>query len=239
MSTPHINAKPGDFGKVVLMPGDPLRAKWIAENFLTDVVLVNEVRGILAFTGKTKNGARISVMASGMGMPSIGIYAHELFTAYGVEAIIRVGTAGAYQPEIQLKDIIIAAGACTDSNWMAPYSLNGATYSAIADYELLSTAVEAAKAGGYRSHVGNILSSDIFYDHNPNSWKKWAELGCLCVDMETYGLYQIAAELHKKALGILSTSNSFLFTKDLTPEERQTSLTSMIKVAIEAAEKFA
>ncbi|MFA9263139.1 MAG: hypothetical protein ACEQSB_07430, partial [Undibacterium sp.] len=146
MPTPHIAAKEGAFAKVVLMPGDPLRAKWVAETFLTDAQLVTDVRGILGYTGKTASGKVVSVMASGMGMPSIGIYSHELFTTYGVETIIRIGTCGSYQPDIKLKDLILAEGACTNSNWMGEHSLYGGTYSAIADFSLLSAAAEAAKA---------------------------------------------------------------------------------------------
>src|SRR5574344_2855042 len=174
--TPHIKAEKGDFANVVLMPGDPLRAKWIAETYLHDAKLVNEVRGILAYTGLTASGKRVSVMASGMGMPSIGIYCHELYTSFGVDAIIRIGTCGAFQKQTKLKDLIIAEGACTNSNWMGQHNLYGGSFSAIADYELLSSAVEAAKAGNFRYQVGNIVSSDTFYDYRPDTWKKWANL---------------------------------------------------------------
>lgn len=168
MSTAHIGAENGDFAKVVLMPGDPLRAKWIAENFLTDVKQVTAIRGILGFTGLTKGGKRVSVMASGMGIPSLGIYSHELYSFFGVEVIIRIGTIGAFLAETQLKDLIIAQGACTDSNWASQYELGG-TFSAISDYGLLSSAVEAAKEKGFRYQVGNVLSSDFFYTYQPNS----------------------------------------------------------------------
>ena len=172
MSTPHIEAKAGDFAKVVLMPGDPKRAEWIATTFLKEAKLVTSVRGILGFTGKAPDGSLVSVMASGMGMPSIGIYSHELYTNYGVEAIIRIGTIGAYQEGIELKDILIGQGACTNSNWMGEHSLYGGTFSAIADYDLLSWAVESARSNNFKNHVGNILSSDTFYGYRPEAWKK-------------------------------------------------------------------
>jgi purine-nucleoside phosphorylase len=239
MPTPHINAQKGDFAKVVLMPGDPLRAKWIAETYLKNAKLVNDVRGILAYTGTSPDGHRISVMASGMGMPSIGIYSHELYTSYGVEAIIRIGTIGSYQNAIHLKDLIIAEGACTDSNWMGQHNLHGGTYSAIADYGLLSTAVEAAAAGGFTYHVGNIVSCDIFYDYKPDNWKKWASLGVLGVEMETYALYETAAELGKKALAICTVSDSFPNNERLSVEQRQQGLADMVMTALVVAEKYA
>ena len=162
--TPHISAKPGDFGKTVLMPGDPLRSKFIAENFLENPVLVNNVRGVNGYTGFYK-GTRVSVMASGMGMPAIGIYSHELFTGYGVENIIRIGSAGSIQEHIHLYDLVIAQGACTDSNFAAQFHLPG-TFAPIASWELLTEAVKAAEANGAAYHVGNVNSSDVFYgDH--------------------------------------------------------------------------
>lgn len=238
MPTPHINAKEGAFAKVVLMPGDPLRAKWIAETFLKDAELVTDVRGILGYTGHTANGKRISVMASGMGMPSIGIYSHELFTAYGVEAIIRIGTCGTYQKEVAVGDVVIAQGSCTDSNWMGQYDLKGGTYSAIASFDLLEEAVKAGREKGKTIHVGNILSADIFYDHDRDAWKKWAELGILGVEMESYALYVNAVTLHKKALCILTVSDSFLGAPAMSAEERQKGLVDMVEVAIGAAERF-
>jgi purine-nucleoside phosphorylase len=238
MPTPHIEAQKGDFAKIVLMPGDPKRAEWIAKNFLTEAKLVNSVRGALAFTGKAPDGSLVSVMASGMGMPSIGIYCHELFTSFGVEAIIRIGTMGSYQKGIGLKDLVLAEGACTDSNWMGQHSLYGGTYSAIADFWLLSAAAEAAKAGGFPYHVGNIFSSDIFYDHRPDAWKKWANMGVLGVEMETYALYATAAELGKKALAICSVSDSFITNERLSPEDREKGLTAMAMTALVTAERF-
>lgn len=238
MSTPHINAKDNAFAKVVLMPGDPLRAKWIAETFLHDYEEVTNVRGILGFTGYTANNKRISVMASGMGMPSIGIYSHELFTSYGVETIIRVGTCGTYQKDVNLKDVIICVGACTDSNWANQYQLNG-TYSAVADVELFYTAISKAKETKTPYHAGNILSADVFYDVDPDMWKKWANLGVLGVEMESYALYVNAAALHKRALCLLTVTDSFI-KKDqkLTSEERANGLVDMIKLAISTAEEY-
>ena len=237
MGTPHIGAKLGDFAKVVLMPGDPLRAKWIADTYLHDVRLVNEVRGVLGFTGKTKNNIPLSVMASGMGMPSIGIYSHELFTHYGVEAIIRIGTMGTYQKDVHLKDILLAEGASTDSNWMSQHHLGG-TYSAIADFSLLLTAYQAAKTLGHPVHVGNILSADIFYDTDPNTWKRWADLGILGVEMEAYALYVEACKLKKNALAMMTVTDSFILEEKLTAEERQLGLSQMVETAILTAEEY-
>ena len=237
MPTPHINAKEGDFAKVVLMPGDPVRAKWIAETFLHDYKQVTDVRGILGFTGYTKNGKKISVMASGMGMPSIGIYSHELFTAYGVEAIIRVGTCGSYQPEINLKDVLIVTTASTDSNWCGQFGLNG-TYSAGADFELMCEARAQAIKNKVPYHGGNILAADVFYDDDPNMWKKWAKLGVMGVEMESYSLYTNAAKLHKKALCLLTVTDSFILKEKLTSEERAFGLGRMIELSIATAEKF-
>jgi purine-nucleoside phosphorylase len=238
MPTPHIGAEKGDFARVVLMPGDPRRAEWMAQTFLKDAKLVSDIRGMLGFTGTSPDGSRLSIMASGMGMPSIGVYSHELFSSYGVEVIIRVGTCGGYQSDVHLKDLVIAQGACTDSNWMGQHSLYGGTFSAIADYELLSYAVEAAKAGGFPTHVGNVISSDVFYDYKPDAWKKWANLGVLAVEMEAYSLYATAAELGKKALCICTVSDSFLSSDILSAKERQEGLSNMIMTAIVAAEKY-
>lgn len=238
MPTPHIEAQKGDYAKVVLMPGDPKRAEWIAKTFLKEPKLINSVRGALAFTGKTADGTLVSVMSSGMGMPAIGIYSHELYTSYGVEVIIRIGTCGGYQEGIKLRDLVIAEGACTNSNWMGEHSLYGGTFSAIADYELLSSAVEAAKAGGFSYHVGNILSSDVFYEYRPDAWKKWANLGILGVEMEAYALYATAAELGKKALAICTVSDLFTGTDVMTHEERQQGVRDMVMTALVVAEKY-
>ena len=200
--TPHISAKPGDFGKTVLMPGDPLRSKFIAENFLENPVLVNNVRGVQGYTG-TYKGVRVSVMASGMGMPAIGIYSHELFNGYGVENIIRVGSAGAIQENIKLYDLVLGQGACTDSNWASQYHLPG-TFAPIASWELLSEAVKACEANGARYHVGNINSSDTFDgDHvgvpeGLDSVCGLKKMGVMALEMEAAALYMNAARYGKR-----------------------------------------
>ena len=239
MPTPHINAQPGDFAKVVLMPGDPLRAKWIAETFLHDVQLVTTVRNVYGYTGYTENGKRISVMASGMGMPSIGIYSQELYSVYGVEVIIRIGTCGAYQKGIEVGDIILAEGASTDSNWPGQFALNGGTYSAIASFGVLLSAYEAAKKMGLNVHVGNILSSDVFYNYDKGVWKRFADLGVLGVEMESYAVYANAVLNKKKALGLFTVSDSFVDTKIMASEERQTGLRNRALLGIATAEQFA
>ncbi len=238
MPTPHINAEDGAFAKTVLMPGDPKRAKWIAENFLVDAKLVTDVRGILGYTGFTKTGKRVSVMASGMGLPSIGIYSYELFTHYGVESIIRIGTCGAYQPGIKLFDVIIGQSASTDSDWAQQFNLRGGTFSAIADFDMILAAYSAVVRRGLDVHVGNILSSDIFYDFDPDFWKSWAKLGILGVEMESYALYTTAARLKKRALCILTVTDLFLdSSKKATPEERETGVATMVDIALEIADK--
>ncbi len=233
MATPHNQASEGAFGKTVLMPGDPLRAKFIAENFLQDVVQVNSVRNMFGYTG-TYKGKKVSVMGSGMGMPSIGIYAHELYAFYGVERIIRVGTCGAYSPDCKVFDVILAQGACTNSAWAHQYALPG-TFSAISDFGMLKNAYEIAESKKMNTHVGNILSSDIFYNDQPEVWKKWAKMGCLGVEMESYALYSTAAYLHKKALCILTVSDSFITHEETTPQQRQTSFKDMMEIALEVA----
>ena len=238
MPTPHNEALKGDIAKVVLMPGDPNRAKWIVDNFLHDVKLVNQVRGMVCYTGLTKNNKRISVMSSGMGHPSIGIYSHELFTEYDVDVIIRVGTCGSYQPNINLKDVLVCQGACTDSNWMSQYGLNG-TFSAIASYDVLEEAVSVLKKHNYPYHVGNIFAADVFYDVDKDLWKRWARLGVMGVEMESYALYVNAAYLGKKALTLLTVTDNFVKEGRLTAQERQTGLFNMIDIAVETAEKFA
>ena len=237
MPTPHINAKDDAFAKVVLMPGDPVRAKWIADTFLHDYVQVTDVRGILGFTGYTSNGKRLSVMASGMGMPSIGIYSHELFTHYGVEAIIRVGTCGSYQPYIKLKDVVVGTTASTDSGWSQQYGLHG-TLSMGADFDMCVSAYNHAKELGLPFHGGNILAADVFYDYKSDSWKKWADLGVLAVEMESYSLYCNAARFRKKALCLLTVTDSFIDPEKLTSEERAFGLVRMIELAVKVAEDF-
>ena len=238
MPTPHINAEDGAFAKTVLMPGDPKRAQWIAENFLTDAKLVTDVRGVLGYTGYTKKGKRVSVMASGMGLPSIGIYSYELFTHYGVESIIRIGTCGAYQPGIKLFDVIIGMSASTDSDWAQQFNLRGGTFSACADFDMVLAAYSAVVRRGLDVHVGNILSSDIFYDFDPDFWKNWAKLGILGVEMESYALYVTAARLKKRALCILTVTDLFLDgSKKATAEERETGVKTMVEIALEIADK--
>ena len=189
--TPHINASPEDFAKTVLMPGDPLRAKFIAETYFDKAVLVNNVRGIQGYTGEYK-GKRVSVMASGMGMPSIGIYSYELFNFYDVDNIIRVGTAGGISETIKVRDIVIAMGACTNSNYASQYALPG-TFAPIASYSLMKKAIEKATQRGARFHVGNCLSSDTFYSDDLTATEKWSKMGVLCVEMEAAALYMNAA----------------------------------------------
>ena len=224
--TPHISAKPGDFAKTVLMPGDPLRSKFIAENFLENPVLVNNVRGVQGYTGLYK-GVKVSVMASGMGMPAIGIYSHELFTGYGVE-------------NINLYDLVIAQGACTDSNWAKQFHLPG-TFAPIASWELLTEAVKAAEANGATYHVGNVNSSDVFYgDHvgvpeGLDSVYGLRKMGVMALEMEAAALYMNAARYGKRALCICTISDHVLKGVETTSQERQTAFTTMMKVALDVA----
>lgn len=238
MATPHINAEFGDIAKVVLMPGDPKRAKLIADSFLRDVKEVSDVRGIVCYTGKSPRGKRVSVMASGMGQASIGIYSYELFKFYGVEMIIRVGTCGSYQKHIKVKDIIIATTASTDGNWAHQYELEG-TYSAGADFIAANVAYVEATKLKKKVYAGNVLSADVFYNDSVEAWKQWEKMGVLAVEMESYALYCNAARLGKKALCILTVSDSFHESELLTSEERQNSLMDMLNIAINTAEKFA
>ena len=233
--TPHIAAKQGDFAKTVLMPGDPLRAKFIAETYLENAVLVNNVRGVQGYTGYYK-GKRVSVMASGMGQPSIGIYSYELFHFYGVESIIRVGSCGSFSPELHARDIIVAMGACTNGNYAAQYNLPG-TYCPIASYELVRKAADECEKAGVNYRVGNILSSDVFYD-DANSGMQWAKMGVLGVEMESAALYCNAARAGKKALCICTVSDSFIYPEEnTTAEERQISFTKMMEIALNIAEE--
>ena len=235
MATPHISAEMGAFAKTVLMPGDPLRAKYIAENYLEDAVLVNNVRGVQGYTGYYK-GKRVSVMASGMGQPSIGIYSYELFNFYGVESIIRVGSCGSFSPELHARDIIVAMGACTNGNYASQYNLPG-TFAPIASYELVRKAAEECEKAGVNYRVGNILSSDMFYD-DANSGMQWAKMGVLGVEMESAALYCNAARAGKKALCICTVSDSFIYPEEnTTAEERQISFTKMMEIALNIAEE--
>lgn len=230
MPTPHNAAKKGDIAKTVLMPGDPLRAKFIADTFLENVTCFNTVRNMFGYTGYYK-GKKVSVMGSGMGMPSIGIYSYELFDQYDVERIIRIGSAGSYTADCKLFDIVIAQGACTNSNWAHQYALPG-PFSAIASYNVLEEAVNACRELKAPYHVGNVLSSDVFYNDQPETWKKWAKMGCLAVEMESYALYCNAAYLGKEALCILTISDSFITHEETTAEQRQNSFTKMMEVAL-------
>ena len=232
--TPHIAAKEGDFAKTVLMPGDPLRAKFIAETYLENAVLVNNVRGVQGYTGYYK-GKRVSVMASGMGQPSIGIYSYELYHFYGVETIIRVGSCGSFSPDLHVRDIIVAMGACTNGNYASQYNLPG-TFCPIADFEMVRRAAEQCEKMGLKYKVGNILSSDMFYD-DANSGMQWAKMGVLGVEMESAALYCNAARAGKKALCICTVSDSFIYPEEnTTAEERQVSFTKMMEVALTIAD---
>ena len=238
--TPHINVLDEiGFGKTVLMPGDPLRSKFIAENFLENPVLVNNVRGVQGYTGYYK-GVKVSVMASGMGMPSMGLYSHELFNVFGVENIIRVGSAGSIQEYINLFDIVIAQASCTDSNWAKQFHLPG-TFAPIGSWELISEAVKACEANGATYHVGNVNSSDVFYgDHEgvPEGLDEvygLKKMGVIALDMESAALYMNAARYGKRALCICTISDHLLKHQLISAEERQTAFTQMMKVALDVA----
>ena len=231
--TPHIEAKEGDFASTVLMPGDPQRARFVAENFLTGAVLVNKVRGALGYTGEY-NGKRVSVMASGMGQPSIGIYSYELFNFYDVENIIRIGSCGSFDKDLHVRDLILAMGACTNGNYAAQYNLPG-TFCPIADYGLLKNAVDECEKRDIRYKVGNILSSDMFYD-DAQSGMLWSKMGVLGVEMESAALYMNAARAGKKALCICTVSDSFVYPQEnCSAKEREQTFTDMMKVALEVA----
>ena len=240
--TPHINASPEDFGQTVLMPGDPLRSKFVAENFLENARLVNNVRGVQGYTG-TYKGVKVSVMASGMGIPSISLYAHELYHAFGVQNIMRIGSSGSMQPHIKLRDIVIAQGACTDSNIGQNFRLPG-TFAPIASFEMLRKAVDACEEIGVTYHVGNIFTSDVFYndeDGLPEIMKMvpaWQKMGVMAAEMEAAGLYMTAARAGKNALCICTISDQILTGEGLTSEERQTSFREMMQVALETAVKL-
>ena len=226
--TPHNAAKYGEIAETVIMSGDPLRAKFMAENFLENPVLFNDVRGMLGFTG-TYKGKRVSVMGHGMGIPSIAIYTYELFNFYDVKNIIRVGTAGCIQPGMKLGDLVIAQGACTNSAYINQFKLPG-TYAPIADFGLLNKAVKTCEELGYGYKVGNVMSSDNFYDEY-SGWKEWQRMGVLAVEMEASALYANAAKAGKHALAILTVSDSIVDGSATTAEERRTSFTKMMEVA--------
>ncbi len=241
--TPHINAVPEDFAKTVLMPGDPLRAKFIAENYLTDSKLVNNVRGVHGYTG-TYEGVRVSVMGSGMGMPSIGIYSYELYNFFGVENIIRVGSAGGMSEKLEIKSIVAAIGACTDSNFASNFNIPG-SFAPTADFGLLSACVEAGKESGIDVKVGNVLSSDVFYKdevhemgHGLSNIERWAKMGVLAEEMEAAALYMNAARAGKKALCVCTVSDNMITGEGMSSEERETSFDEMIKLVLRTAVKI-
>lgn len=240
--TPHINATPDDFARTVLMPGDPLRSKLIAENYLENAKLVNNVRGVQGYTG-TYKGTRVSVMASGMGIPSIGIYSHELFNVYGVDNIIRIGSAGAMVKDVKLKDIVMGMGACTDSNFAWQFRLPG-NFAPICSYNILKECIAATEEVGANYHVGNLYSSDLFYVDEDNLQDfekfvaKWGKMGVLAVEMESAGLYCNAARYGKNALAICTVSDNLLTGERLSADERQNSFSQMIEVGLETAVKL-
>ena len=234
--TIHIKSEKDKVAKTVLMPGDPLRAKFIAETFLEGAELFNNVRGVQGYTGSWK-GSRVSVMASGMGMPSIGIYSYELYNGFDVENIIRVGSAGALREDVALRDIVFGQGACTNSNFGAQFHMAG-TIAPIADFGLLTTAVDRAKVIGARTHVGNILSADTFYDDFPEDATNWNRMGVLAVEMEAAALYLTAARHGKRALAMCTISDHLLEHTGLTAEERERSFTQMIEIALDTAKEI-
>lgn len=227
--TPHIGAQIGEIARTVLMAGDPLRAKFMAESFLENPVQFNNIRGMLGFTG-TYNGKRVSVMGHGMGIPSIGIYTYELFNFYDVETIIRIGSAGAYSRDMHVGDLILAMGACTDSNYGSQFGLPG-TFAPLADFKLLRGAAEACEELGIRYKVGNVLSSDVFYSDTPQT-DKWIKMGVLAVEMEAAALYMNAARAGKRALTICTISDHVILGENTSPEEREKTFTGMMKVAL-------
>ncbi len=235
MSTPHNAAKMGDIAETVLLPGDPLRAKFIAENFLTDVVQFNSVRNMFGFTG-TYEGKKVSVMGTGMGCASIGIYSYELIHMYGVKNLIRIGSCGAMHPSAKMGDIVMAAGASTDTNYAHQYQLPG-SFSASATFDLLRKAVEEAEKNSFPYVVGNVLSSDIFYTET-EEWRSWAKMGVLAAEMESFALYCNAARAGVNALAIFTVSDSMISKEEMSAEERQTGFTNMMKVALGVAARL-
>lgn len=232
--TPHINvSEQGVIAETVLMPGDPLRAKFIAETYLENPVQFNTVRNMFGYTG-TYKGKKISVMGSGMGMPSIGIYSYELIHFYGVKNLIRIGSCGAIQEDLKIRDIVIGISASTNSNYASQYNLPG-TFAPTASWTLVKKAVDIAEKKGIPTKVGNILSSDTFYDDDPDTWRKWAKMGVLAIEMEAAALYMNAARAGVNALCILTVSDSLVSHEATTAEERQTSFTNMMEIALELA----
>lgn len=233
MATPHINAAPGAFAETILFPGDPLRAKYIAETFLENVEQVTDVRNMLGFTG-TYKGTRISVMGSGMGIPSASIYAYELIKEYGVKNLIRVGTCGAISTDVKVRDVIIGMGACTDSK-VNRLRFKDHDFAAIADFDLLSAVVDSAKKHGTQIRVGNIFSADLFYTPDPQMFDVMEKMGILGVEMEAAGLYGVAHELGAKALCVVTVSDHIRTGEKTTSDERQTTFNDMIIMTLDAA----
>ena len=234
--TAHIKATPAQIAKTVLMPGDPKRSELVAKKFLKDAVMFNDVRGVKGYTGTWK-GVPVSVMASGMGMPSIGIYSYELYHGFGVENIIRIGSAGSMREDVKVRDIVLGMGACTDSAYGNQFGLDG-SFAPICDYDLLARSVEIGKEKGFRTHVGNILSSDVFYDDNPDRNLLWRKMGVLAVEMEAAALYMNAARAGKRALAICTVSNSLVTGEELSADERETTFGEMIELALDVAISF-
>mgnify|MGYP005726799597 CR=1 FL=1 len=228
----HIGAKDGEIAESILLPGDPMRAKFVAENLLENAVCYNQVRGMLGFTGEYK-GKRVSVQGTGMGIPSISIYAHELISEYKVKNLIRIGTCGSILPELHLRDVILAMSASTDSH-INRLRFNGMDYAPTASFSLLKKAYDAATARGSDVHVGNILSTDTFYNDEPDSWKHWAEYGVLGLEMETAALYTLAAKFNANALSVLTVSDDIVRHEIATSEEREKTFTQMVEIALEA-----
>lgn len=227
--TPHIGAKKGDIAPIVIMAGDPLRAKFMAEHYLDNPVLFNTVRNMFGYTG-TYKGRPVSVMGHGMGIPSIAIYTYELYNFYGVKTIVRIGSAGAYHKDLKIGDLVLAMGACTDSNYAAQYDLPG-TFAPIADYGLLKKCVDTCEELGYRYKVGNVMSADVFYSDHPQA-DKWIKMGVLAVEMEAAALYMNAARSGNKAMALFTISDHILTGEITSAEERQTTFTKMMDVAL-------
>jgi purine-nucleoside phosphorylase len=229
----HITAKEGDIAEAVLLPGDPLRAKFVADNFLKDAVQYTNVRNILGFTG-TYKGKRVSVQGTGMGIPSISIYVNELFRDYGVKRAIRIGTAGSINKDVKIRDLVLAMSACTDSG-ANNIRFGGRNYAPTATFSLLKTAWDVAVSKGWQPKTGPVVSSDIFYSENPDEWKLWAKFGCLAMEMECAELYTLAAKYGREALGILTVSDSLITGEETSAEERQNTFTRMMETALETA----
>lgn len=231
----HIGAKEGEIASTVLLPGDPLRAKYIAENFLTDAICYNEVRGMYGYTG-TYKGKRVSIQGTGMGIPSISIYLNELITSYKANNLIRIGSCGSMQPDIKIRDVILAMSASTDS-YINKMRFNGMDYASTANFNLLKKAYDIALEKSISVKVGSVLTTDTFYQDEPNSWKHWANYGVLAVEMETAALYTLAAKFKVNALSILTVSDSLVTREETTSEERQKTFNQMVEVALELADQ--